>query len=125
VGLAFQIEDDILGIWGAPEVTGKPRAADLYRRKLSLPVVHALAHSPRSAELARLYTEGQMDDAAVDQALAILDEAEARDYCAAAAAEHHSAAFAAIDRVQTASDDAENARRQLRGLAESLIGRQA
>lgn len=125
VGLAFQIEDDILGIWGAPEVTGKPRAADLYRRKLSLPVVHALAHSPRSAELARLYTEGQMDDAAVDQALAILDEAEARDRCAAVAAEHHSAAFAAIDRVQTASDGAENARRQLRGLAESLIGRQA
>jgi geranylgeranyl diphosphate synthase, type I len=126
VGLAFQIEDDILGIWGAPEVTGKPRAADLYRRKLSLPVVHALSHAADSAELARLYTEGQMDDAAVDRALAIIDSAESRDYCAAVAADYHQAAFAAIDGIDTAAHaEAEAARRRLRALAESLIGRQA
>jgi geranylgeranyl diphosphate synthase type I len=126
VGLAFQIEDDILGVWGAPEVTGKPRAADLYRRKLSLPVVHALAHSPRSAELSRIYTAGDPDDAAVDAALAILDDAESRDYCAAVAAEHHRAAFAALDRMGVADGaPAQAARAQLRGLAESLIGRQA
>ena len=126
VGLAFQIEDDILGIWGAPEVTGKPRAADLYRRKVSLPVVYALAHSTDSAELARLYSEGQMDEAGVERALAILDSSEARDYCAGVAAEHHAAAFAAIDRVDTAGNSAaEAARAQLRALAESLIGRQA
>lgn len=125
VGLAFQIEDDILGIWGAPEVTGKPRAADLYRRKLSLPVVHALAHAAGSAELARLYSEGQMDDAAVDRALAILDTAESREYCASVASDHHAAAFAAIDRITTTSATAAAARARLRGLAESLIGRQA
>jgi geranylgeranyl diphosphate synthase type I len=126
VGLAFQIEDDILGIWGAPEVTGKPRAADLYRRKLSLPVVHALAHAADGAELARLYTEGEMDDASVERALAIIDSAESREYCAAVAAEHHAAAFTAIDRLDTAgSPSAETGRRQLRGLAESLIGRKA
>ena len=28
VGLAFQLTDDLLGIWGAPEVTGKPVRAD-------------------------------------------------------------------------------------------------
>lgn len=124
VGLAFQIEDDILGIWGAPEVTGKPRAADLYRRKLSLPVVHALAHAPDGAELARIYGAGEMNDARVARALAIIDSAESREYCAAVAAEHHGAAFAAIDQVQ-ARAEAEAARRRLRGLAESLIGRQS
>lgn len=126
VGLAFQIEDDILGVWGDPEVTGKPRAADLYRRKLSLPVLHALASSPARAELARAYTEGEMDDAAVGVALAALDAAGSREYCAAIAARHHSAAFAAIDRVDTAGEaPAETARTRLRSLAESLIGRQA
>ncbi len=73
LGLAFQIEDDILGIWGAPEQTGKPFAADLYRRKVSLPVVHALTHSPDRDILANLYRQSTLDDAAVTQALAILD----------------------------------------------------
>jgi geranylgeranyl diphosphate synthase type I len=42
-GLAFQLTDDLLGIWGAPEVTGKPVRADLRARKKSLPVVAALS----------------------------------------------------------------------------------
>lgn len=125
VGLAFQIEDDILGIWGDPEVTGKPRAADLYRRKVSLPVVHALAASPARDELARAYTEGEMDDAAVGVALAALDAAGSRAFCAAEASRHHAAAFAALDRVETGDGQAASARATLRALAESLIGRQA
>jgi geranylgeranyl diphosphate synthase type I len=42
IGLAFQLTDDLLGIWGAPEITGKPVRADLRARKKSLPVVAAL-----------------------------------------------------------------------------------
>ena len=41
-GLAFQLTDDLLGIWGAPEITGKPVRSDLRTRKKSLPVVAAL-----------------------------------------------------------------------------------
>jgi geranylgeranyl diphosphate synthase type I len=41
-GLAFQLTDDLLGIWGAPEITGKPVHSDLRARKKSLPVVAAL-----------------------------------------------------------------------------------
>ena len=40
-GLAFQLTDDLLGIWGAPEVTGKPVRSDLRTRTKSLPVVAA------------------------------------------------------------------------------------
>jgi geranylgeranyl diphosphate synthase type I len=42
-GLAFQLTDDLLGIWGAPEITGKPVRSDLRTRKKSLPVVAALS----------------------------------------------------------------------------------
>ena len=57
VGLAFQLTDDLLGIWGAPEVTGKPVRADLRARKKSLPVVAALnSGTPEAAELRALLT---------------------------------------------------------------------
>jgi geranylgeranyl diphosphate synthase type I len=45
LGLAYQIQDDILGIWGEPEITGKPVADDLRSRKKSFLVLHGLAHS--------------------------------------------------------------------------------
>jgi geranylgeranyl diphosphate synthase, type I len=42
VGLAFQMVDDILGIWGDPAVTGKPVGDDLLSRKMTYPVISAL-----------------------------------------------------------------------------------
>jgi geranylgeranyl diphosphate synthase type I len=42
LGLAFQLVDDLLGIWGDPAVTGKPVLADLRARKKSLPVTYVL-----------------------------------------------------------------------------------
>jgi len=121
LGLAFQIEDDVLGIWGDPAVTGKPFAADLYRRKLSLPVIHALTTSPDRERLMRLYAQAILDDDAVHQALAILDAAGSRVYAEAAAAAYHGEAFAALDR---AHGDAA-ALEELRAIATTLLGRRA
>lgn len=60
LGMAFQLTDDLLGIWGDPAVTGKPVGADLSARKKSLPVVAALsARSAAAGELARLYALGR------------------------------------------------------------------
>lgn len=56
LGLAFQHVDDLLGIWGDPEVTGKPVYSDLRSRKKSLPVVYALTSgTPAGRELAALF----------------------------------------------------------------------
>ena len=38
LGMAFQLIDDLLGIWGLPEITGKPVYSDLRAAKKSLPV---------------------------------------------------------------------------------------
>lgn len=43
MGQAFQLVDDLLGIWGDPAVTGKPAHSDLASGKKSMPVVAALA----------------------------------------------------------------------------------
>lgn len=45
LGVAFQIRDDILGIWGDEGATGKSTATDLASRKKTLPVLYGLEHS--------------------------------------------------------------------------------
>ncbi|HVV13361.1 polyprenyl synthetase family protein [Amycolatopsis sp.] len=44
LGLAFQLVDDVLGIWGESSVTGKPVYSDLRARKKSLPVTYSITH---------------------------------------------------------------------------------
>jgi len=40
-GIAFQLKDDILGLFGKPEVTGKPAGSDVRERKKTLLIIHA------------------------------------------------------------------------------------
>jgi geranylgeranyl diphosphate synthase type I len=50
LGLAFQVQDDILGIWGDEAVTGKSTASDLVEGKNSLPVLYALEKQGKFSE---------------------------------------------------------------------------
>jgi geranylgeranyl diphosphate synthase type I len=50
LGMAFQVQDDILGIWGDEAITGKSAASDLLEGKKSLPVLHGLSHGGKFAE---------------------------------------------------------------------------
>lgn len=50
LGLAFQVQDDILGIWGDESITGKSAASDLVEGKNSLPVLYALGKQGKFAE---------------------------------------------------------------------------
>jgi geranylgeranyl diphosphate synthase type I len=120
LGLAFQVQDDVLGIWGDPTATGKPAAADLYRRKLSLPVIHALRTAAQSDTLAQLYSQNEISDSDVAQLLEILAEAGARSYTEGVAAFYHQQALTALD----AAHGNAAALSELRVLAERLVGRQ-
>ena len=77
LGRAFQIRDDILGIWGDPEVTGKSAATDIASRKKSLPVLYGLE---RSGELVEIYSHAHRGEAELARAVAILDEVGAREF---------------------------------------------
>lgn len=83
VGLAFQLVDDLLGIWGDSRVTGKPVYSDLRSRKKSLPVVAALTSgTPAGRELAGLYhREGALSEAEVVRAAELVEETGAREWC--------------------------------------------
>lgn len=67
VGEAFQLRDDILGIFGSPEATGKP-ANDLSERKATSVVVaaHELADASTRRQFHELITADRLDDSALD-----------------------------------------------------------
>ncbi|GAA3521027.1 polyprenyl synthetase family protein [Actinocatenispora rupis] len=80
LGLAFQLVDDLLGIWGDPATTGKPALADLRTRKKSLPVVAALSAGNADADrLARLYLRaGPLVEADLPEVAELVDRAGGR-----------------------------------------------
>jgi len=96
LGLAFQLVDDLLGIWGEPAVTGKPAGADLLARKKSLPVVAALTSGTAAGEeLATLYhTDLPVGDADVAHLADLVERAGGRAWAHRQAADHSAAALA-------------------------------
>ena len=60
VGVAFQMRDDWLGLWGDPAHTGKPVAADLIRRKKSLPILLALGEPELGDRLRALLSQSEI-----------------------------------------------------------------
>ena len=86
LGMAFQIIDDILDIWGKPEHTGKAEAIDIVQRKKSLPVVFALA---QSEELRGLYqSENPFDEATVRHIIQLLDDLDSQEFAHSKAEEY-------------------------------------
>ncbi|MEU8244687.1 polyprenyl synthetase family protein [Nonomuraea sp. NPDC048916] len=79
-GLAFQLADDLLGIWGSPEATGKPVRSDLRARKKSLPIVAALTSGGAAGErLARLLAQPEpLSEDDLWEAARLVDEAGGR-----------------------------------------------
>ncbi|MGW1774370.1 family 2 encapsulin nanocompartment cargo protein polyprenyl transferase [Streptomyces sp. NPDC002104] len=97
-GLAFQLIDDLIGIWGDPGHTGKPAGADLLARKKSLPVVAALTSGTGAgAELAELYA-GPMTGEDVVRAAAAVERAGGRDWAQAHAADRMGRAVQQLSR---------------------------
>jgi geranylgeranyl diphosphate synthase, type I len=101
LGQAFQLVDDLLGIWGDPAVTGKPVGNDLRTRKKSLPVTFALGSggAPGRA-LARWYRTAPGsadDDAALARAADLVEAAGGRAWAADTADAHLRQAEAALD----------------------------
>lgn len=97
-GLAFQLIDDLIGIWGDPGHTGKPAGADLLARKKSLPVVAALTSGTTAGgELAALYA-GPMEGDDVRRAAEAVERAGARDWAQAHAADRMGRAVQQLSR---------------------------
>jgi geranylgeranyl diphosphate synthase, type I len=82
LGLAFQVQDDILGIWGDEALTGKSAASDLVEGKNSLPVLYALE---QNREFAKRWQQGPITLDEVNDLAALLADEGGRSFAEQAA----------------------------------------
>lgn len=123
LGMAFQVQDDVLGIWGEADVTGKPVADDIRSRKKSFPAAWASENAEQDVaqRLRAAYSAGEMTDAHVEEVLALLDRAGAREASTAEAARW---ASRAVDAVRSL-DLVDGRRRDIEALASFFVHRSA
>lgn len=98
LGEAFQLRDDVLGVFGDPEVTGKPAGDDLREGKRTALVAVTLERgSPAAVQVVRrLLGDHSLDAAGVDRLRAIIEETGARAVVEALITERTEQAIAAL-----------------------------
>ncbi len=101
LGLAFQIRDDILGIWGDSAETGKPAGNDIVRKKKSFPLVYALERGgpQERARLLAIYSREQVSQADVREVLSLLEKVGALPAAQALVQEYSGKARTALDAI--------------------------
>jgi geranylgeranyl diphosphate synthase type I len=118
LGLAFQIKDDILGIWGDERRTGKSAAIDLISRKKTFPILFGLEHSP---EFLALWKDQPLNTETVSSAAKLLEKNGARRDAESRADELTRRAMASLVNAVPDPDKAS----QLVNLTHFLLDRQA
>lgn len=125
IGLAFQLADDLLGIWGDSALSGKAAGGDLRRRKRSFPVVAAIRGGTAAGRrLAGIYrvaalAERPLNDSEVVRATGLIEAAGGRDLTRREAARQHARA---LDHLASAVPDPDRSR-MLVSLADMAVDR--
>lgn len=121
LGLAFQIRDDVLGIWGREQATGKS-TSDIWEKKKSLPVVYGLgvASGQDREELLGIYRKKAIEKGDVAKVLEILDRLGAHDYTQGMAKRCYGEALAELE----ATGLPPQAQEKLREMADFLVERE-
>ena len=122
LGLAFQIRDDYLGVWGSEEETGKPIGSDLRRRKNSLPLVYALerADGVQRELIQSAYSKDEVDDRDVAALMEVMEDLGVRAYVQRLAERQAGLAQQAMRSAETT----EAARGEMQELVDFLLTRQ-
>jgi geranylgeranyl diphosphate synthase type I len=119
LGLAFQMVDDLLGIWGDPALTGKPADDDMRCRKMTLPVIPGLKSPVVGAELKALYRRPLWTEMEIARAVELVDASGSRNYVQSIASEYQARAEMALQQ----ASPRQPAAALLRKLSDSLTAR--
>lgn len=98
LGMAFQITDDVLDIWGNPENLGKPTGSDLRERKYTLPFLYAYQQSlkPQQNLVRQLLTQDSLEPGAMQALIQWMDQNHSREYAMEQAIKYVEQARAAL-----------------------------
>ncbi len=120
IGMAFQIVDDIIGIWGEAEHTGKPTASDIKKKKKTLPVICAMQEAKKTQKkrLVEIY-KGDVGESEVEEVLGILEETGAHGYSEDTASKFEAEALDDLERTGVENE----ALSKLKDLAKFLVKR--
>jgi geranylgeranyl diphosphate synthase type I len=120
LGLAFQIRDDMLGVWATEAELGKQPAGDIYRRKKSLPLLHAFQYARPEDRQMLEQIDAQAEPISQEQVqhvLAIFARTQTREYCQQLLGQQCQQARAALAQIAMAHNDlSERARTDLEAL---------
>jgi geranylgeranyl diphosphate synthase type I len=119
LGVAYQIQDDILGAWGDPEQMGKPVGSDLQRNKRTLPIILALAGEDAHlrSRLRTALERGVSPEQAAELAATMAEKGIRRE-CEAMAQRTLDDALSRLDRAGLAAPEAADLRTLASYLAE-------
>lgn len=94
LGVAFQITDDLLGVYGQSEVLGKPNISDMREGKNTMLLHHALSMAQPSQikTIKKYWGNSQADSAALDQIREIFEVSGAKQKAINDASELHAIA---------------------------------
>ncbi|WP_349897827.1 polyprenyl synthetase family protein [Parafrigoribacterium soli] len=96
VGIAFQLRDDVLGVFGAAELTGKSTTSDIREGKATPMMCYALQRS-ESSELSELLERGDVSEKDAARVREILEAVGARSFIEQLIDDHSRAALVALD----------------------------
>jgi geranylgeranyl diphosphate synthase type I len=114
--LAFQAQDDILGIWGDAALTGKSNESDLLAGKKSLPVIYGLH---QDGLFKSRWTSGPISPDETESLAEQLESEGARQYTQDSAARMTNQAIEALRRAKPEGQASD----ALRDLANRLLRR--
>ena len=115
LGISFQLQDDVLGIWGDPDKTGK-RDSDLAHNKKTLPILFAAERDERIR--AHYFSSKSLNDVNINAIREMIEAAGGRAHAEQAA---ESAYAKALESLDVAGDNDHT--QSLRSLAQSLLRR--
>jgi len=118
LGLAYQAQDDILGIWGEQEKLGKSTSGDLVSGKLTLPVIFGLT---QDKDFRTRWRSGLIKSEEVPKIARRLEEIGSRAYAQSVSDRLTDLALSHLESARPAGKSGET----LRSLAKSLLNRQS
>lgn len=98
LGMAFQISDDVLDIWGNPDKLGKPTGSDLRERKYTLPFLYAYQQSlkPQRNLVRQLLNQEHLEPGAMQALVQWMDQNHSREHAVELAEKYVQQARAAL-----------------------------